>query len=196
MAIVDEYPINRWGLERALEDASDLVLVASVATADRLTVDVDVLFLACDTPRLGLIRQMATTSKVLVVSASRRPADVEAVFRAGGRGYLHMTAEAEVITEAVRGAAAGNIVRPHFGEPAAGTRATSALSPRESQVLQLIGIGYTHDQAASRLGVSRHTIDTYVKRLRGKLGGGNKAHLAMAALLDGYLLVQGSQPPA
>lgn len=55
------------------------------------------------------------------------------------------------------------------------------LSPREKEVLRLITSGYTHDQVGRRIGVSRHTVDTYVKRLRAKLNAGNKAELASAA---------------
>lgn len=55
------------------------------------------------------------------------------------------------------------------------------LSEREFQVLDLIASGFTHAQAARRLGISQHTVDTYVKRLRAKLGPGNKAHLVRMA---------------
>jgi DNA-binding NarL/FixJ family response regulator len=57
------------------------------------------------------------------------------------------------------------------------------LSARESQVLTHIAHGLTHSQIASRLRISPHTVDTYVKRIRAKLGIGNKAELTRFALL-------------
>lgn len=57
------------------------------------------------------------------------------------------------------------------------------LSERETQVLHQIAHGLTHGQIATRLGISPHTVDTYVKRIRAKLGVGNKAELTRAALL-------------
>jgi DNA-binding CsgD family transcriptional regulator len=57
------------------------------------------------------------------------------------------------------------------------------LSEREGQVLRQISRGLTHGQIATRLGISPHTVDTYVKRIRAKLGAGNKAELTRAALL-------------
>src|SRR3712207_8718729 len=36
---------------------------------------------------------------------------------------------------------------------------------------------------STRLGISRHTVDSYVKRIRAKLGVGNKAELTRVALL-------------
>jgi len=55
------------------------------------------------------------------------------------------------------------------------------VSAREYEVLSLIAAGLTHAQAARRLGISHHTVDTYVKRLRVRLGPGNKAHLVRMA---------------
>lgn len=40
----------------------------------------------------------------------------------------------------------------------------------------------THDQVARRVGISRHTVDSYVKRVRSKFGVGNKAELTRIAL--------------
>jgi DNA-binding NarL/FixJ family response regulator len=66
---------------------------------------------------------------------------------------------------------------------AAGAAAgTPGLSPREEEALDLIARGLTHAQAASRMGVSRATVDTYVERIRAKLHVGNKAELARAAI--------------
>jgi DNA-binding NarL/FixJ family response regulator len=67
-----------------------------------------------------------------------------------------------------------------IGAPA---EAEKALSDREEEVLRQISEGLTHGQIARRLGISRHTVDTYVKRVRAKLGVGNKAELTRAAVL-------------
>jgi DNA-binding CsgD family transcriptional regulator len=50
----------------------------------------------------------------------------------------------------------------------------------------LISEGLTHLQVGRQLGISHHTVDTYVKRIRSKLGLGNKAELVRVALLDGH----------
>ncbi len=68
------------------------------------------------------------------------------------------------------------------GAGAIGRQGVATLSPREREVLRHLVEGCTHDQAARRLGISRHTVDTYVKRIRSKLGAHNKAQLVRAAL--------------
>jgi DNA-binding CsgD family transcriptional regulator len=78
-------------------------------------------------------------------------------------------------------------------EPVTPARPTGpSLSDREGQVLGYIARGLTHGQIATRIGISPHTVDTYVKRIRVKLGAGNKAELTRLALLGGH----GAPPPA
>ncbi|MEU7870001.1 LuxR C-terminal-related transcriptional regulator [Dactylosporangium sp. NPDC049140] len=72
-----------------------------------------------------------------------------------------------------------DLVRATLVEPAP---AAGALSPREQQTLDLIASGFTHAQVASRMGVRKATVDTYVERIRAKLQLGNKAELTRAAL--------------
>ncbi|MDQ1711906.1 MAG: hypothetical protein QOE45_1356 [Frankiaceae bacterium] len=59
---------------------------------------------------------------------------------------------------------------------------TYALSPREVEVLRHFAAGLTYDQAARRMGVTRHTVDTYLRRVRGKTGAGSGAHLTRLAV--------------
>ncbi|MGW3442070.1 response regulator transcription factor [Streptomyces sp. NPDC001076] len=73
------------------------------------------------------------------------------------------------------GAAAG-------GPEAVVRQGVATLSPREREVLGHLVEGCTHHQAARRIGISQHTVDTYVKRIRSKLGASNKAQLVRAAL--------------
>ena len=59
---------------------------------------------------------------------------------------------------------------------------TPALAPREKETLRYIARGYTHAQAARRMGISEATVDTYVKRIRQKFQLGNKAELTRLAI--------------
>jgi DNA-binding NarL/FixJ family response regulator len=134
---------------------------------------------------------------VLVVSASGQPADVLGAIRAGACGYVTKLADPPMLIAAVRTVASGGFALSSQladilqGELARAPEATGgpgdgppapALSPREEEALDLIARGLTHAQAASRMGVSRATVDTYVERIRAKLHVGNKAELAQAAI--------------
>jgi DNA-binding NarL/FixJ family response regulator len=108
-------------------------------------------------------------------------------FRAGASGVVSKRESAERVVTALRDITSGAFVSPgDCGRPPVVERAELSchqLSEREQQVLRQISRGLTHGQIATRLGISPHTVDTYVKRIRAKLGVGNKAELTRAALL-------------
>ncbi|WP_307630720.1 response regulator transcription factor [Streptomyces turgidiscabies] len=62
----------------------------------------------------------------------------------------------------------------------------AALSPREEEVLAHLAQGCTYRMIARRMGLSPHTVDTYVRRLRGKTGSVNRIQLAHLAFQLGY----------
>ena len=61
------------------------------------------------------------------------------------------------------------------------------LTPREKETLRAIVQGLTHAQIARRFGLTEATVNTYVKRIRGKLHAGNKAELTRIAIELGYV---------
>jgi DNA-binding NarL/FixJ family response regulator len=202
IVIVDDHPVARYGMREIFASASGIEVAGEAQTLAGLAdldtdADVLVLDLYLGQGRLtpGQITTLASTRPVLVVSASVRREDVIAAVRAGASGYLLKTAEPDVFIEAVRTVAShGFYVSAQLahlidatleaGDPAA---SEVHLAPRERQVLSLIAQGFTQGQAATRMGVSQGTIDTYIKRIRRKLGPGNKADLTRRAIELGEL---------
>ncbi len=111
---------------------------------------------------------------------------------AGASGLVHRQSPSDAVVRAVRTVAEGGTCWPSGVAPVPPQRWDS-LSPREQQVLHQIARGLTHGQIANRMAISRHTVDTYVKRIRTKLVLGNKAELTRAALTGG--LVSSAAPP-
>jgi DNA-binding NarL/FixJ family response regulator len=198
LAIVDDHPVARRGLISILEVLGGVQVAAAVPggediprdetgrpDADLIVLD---LYLADGNPALELITELSAWVPVLVVSASRTPADVLAAVQAGASGFLTKQADEADYGAAIEAVAAGKFylsaqladlldlatrdLPPH----------RASLSPREQEVLGLIARGLTHHQVARRTGVAKATVDTYVARIRAKLGLGNKAELALAAL--------------
>ncbi|MFF4354818.1 response regulator transcription factor [Streptomyces sp. NPDC001530] len=57
-----------------------------------------------------------------------------------------------------------------------------ALAPRERETLRHIAAGCTYLQAARQMGLSRHTVDAYLRRIRAKLNIGSTAELTRLAI--------------
>jgi DNA-binding NarL/FixJ family response regulator len=197
VGIVDDHPIVRHGMSHLLEQWPDVTVVSSGATVgelgdtDSLDVVVLDLYLGSDDPALDAITELAASIPVLVVSASARPADVLGAIRAGASGYLTKDCQPELLAAGVLTAASGgfaltgelaDIVQSSPPRADGSVPAPARLSPREEQTLSYIARGFTHEQIATRLGIRKSTVNTYVERIRDKLQVGNKAELTRAAL--------------
>jgi DNA-binding NarL/FixJ family response regulator len=71
-------------------------------------------------------------------------------------------------------------------EPAADKQHT-ALSAREKEVLEYITKGFTSDEISGLMGVSRHTVLTYVRRIYAKLEVNSKTEAIYEARNQGLL---------
>ncbi|WP_432838650.1 LuxR C-terminal-related transcriptional regulator [Dactylosporangium sp. CA-092794] len=211
VAIVDDHPIARRGVAQILAEDGRFEVVAAAASPGELAglrtadlagggVPADViildLYLHSETPCLPAVAELAASTKVLVMSASGRREDVLGAMQAGAAGYVTKHARPEMFVAAVETVAAGGFaLSPQLAdvlqaalhgpsELPAETRRPSVtpLSAREEQTLDLIARGFTHGQVATRMGISKATVGTYVERIRTKLQVGNKAELTRAAL--------------
>ncbi|MFB7468034.1 response regulator transcription factor [Streptomyces sp. NPDC056224] len=70
------------------------------------------------------------------------------------------------------------LAAPHTEAPAP----APALAPREQEALRHIAAGCTYLQTARQMGLSKHTVDAYLRRIRAKLGINNTAELTRLAV--------------
>jgi DNA-binding NarL/FixJ family response regulator len=187
--LVVNSPIFLVGLVETLDRAGIKVVAVRASLdedpswlADAVLVDVDALG---PSDELGQIARAAACTAVLVLDNG--PAADATYLQAGASGVISKRESGERLVDAVRSVTSGAYVCPsECGAPPIVDRPVlpgQQLSEREDQVLRQISRGLTHGQIATRLGISPHTVDTYVKRIRAKLGAGNKAELTRAALL-------------
>lgn len=209
IAIVDDHPIARYGLQLILGQGRQVEVVCSAGSLGQLEAagvefDVVILDLDLEDGRLApaAIAALAARRPVLIISASARPEDALVAISAGASGYVTRSASGDAFLEAVQTVMAGGLYLPaqladlirvaaDCPEP---TTAQLALSPREIETLHHIAQGLTQAQAAQRMGVSPNTIDAYIKRIRRKIGPGNKADLTRRALQLGHLNLNWSNP--
>jgi len=108
----------------------------------------------------------------------KRAADVEllSAIRAVHRGgtYLHAAHTRVLFEGKTRRTDAADETKPK-------------LSPREEEVLRLIALGYTSQQAAAKLNLSAKTVETYRGRLMNKLKLRSRVELVRYALQEGLL---------
>jgi DNA-binding NarL/FixJ family response regulator len=116
---------------------------------------------------------------VMVVSVFGDEPHVMASLEAGATGYLLKDAHPADLAEQIRTLhAGGSPISPVIArqlllrlapEPTPSPDAEALLSPQERQVLTYSAKGFSFEEIARMLGVSRHTVMTYVKRSYRKL---------------------------
>lgn len=193
--VVDDHALFRRGLVRVLEDEG-FVLAAEAASGEEALEriedhPVDVVLLDLHMPGMGGVeatRRLAGQARVLVLTVSDADDDLFAAIRAGAAGYLTKSVEPQLLAQAIRQVAAGKAVL----DPEVTAKALEAirqhprpnlpqLSRREREVLSLIAKGYANRAIAEALGISEHTVKTYIQRLYEKLGVATRAEAAALA---------------
>ena len=196
--LVDDHRLFRAGIRSEL--AGKLHIVGEAGTVDEAVEGVlrlrpDVVLLDVHLPDgggkavLSRCREAGYDGQFLALSASDDPKDVVDVIRAGARGYVTKTVEADELVDAVRRVAGGDAV---FSPKLAGfvldafssipvgevDADLARLSAREREVLQLVARGYTYKEIAERLVLSVKTIESHVSAVLRKLQLDNRRDLA------------------
>lgn len=195
VAVVEDDPAFRAAFVSAVEAAPDMV-VSGVATnqAEGLallkTAPASVLLVDLGLPDGSGIAVIRAAQKawpdcaVVVTTAFGDEAHVLASIEAGASGYLLKdSAPSQVVQEIRVLQEGGSPISPVIARrvlqrlrgpsatpaPSAAPADDSGLSSRETQVLELVAKGFTFDEIAARLEVSRHTVQTFVRRIYAKL---------------------------
>jgi len=204
--VVDDHAVVREGLRSFLDLQDGIEVVGeaadgedAVSAASRL--DPDVVLMDLVMPRLGgvaamrLLRDRAPRARVIVLTSFLDDEKLLPALRAGAAGYLLKNAQPEELVRAVRAAHAGEVlldpvVAARLVETLAlerPARPLDRLTPRELDVLRLIGRGLANKRIAGELGVSEKTVKTHVGHLLAKLGVTDRTQAAVLALHEGLV---------
>jgi DNA-binding NarL/FixJ family response regulator len=200
--IADDHVLVRQGLREYLDMAADIDVIAEASNGEEVLAFLetaqprpDVALIDVRMPGMdGLevarsIRNHYPGTHVVMLSAYDEPQYVTEAARAGARGYVLKTRDAEHLIQAVRLVAGGSMVidpdvvaslADELGEREASE--TQALSARELEVLQLLAFGYTNKEIAEQLSVSKDDVKSYLEHLYKKLGASDRTAAVAEAL--------------
>lgn len=203
--LVDDHRLVREGIKMILERENDIVVVGEAedgrqAMARLREVTPDVILMDLSMPNLNgfeaifQIRRKRPQAKILVLTVHTNEEYVYKSLKAGALGYLVKDSAASELVGAVRAVAGG---RPYLS-PAISKgvvdRITSpedmltegspyeSLTPREREILQLIGEGKNYQEIADTLNVSYKTVENHRAHIVEKLGLRKRAQLVRYAM--------------
>ena len=139
--------------------------------------------------------------KILVLTTFEEDDLVVEALRAGASGFLGKGVEPAQLLEAIRLVAAGEallspaatkgLITRLLAQPSPGDlvdpQRLATLTPREREVLALVGTGLANDEIAERLFVTPVTVKTHANRAMAKLGARDRAQLVVIAYETGLV---------
>ncbi|WP_344681562.1 response regulator transcription factor [Saccharopolyspora taberi] len=204
--LVEDETMLRAGLRRILDSAADLTVVAEAENGAEALAAVqrhapDVVVMDVQMPKmdgLAATRQLAAqpdAPKILILTMFDLDANIYAAIEAGASGFLLKDARPEELINAIRVIADGDamlspsVTRRLLARFAGGspTRTTSALdrlaelTPREREILALVGGGLSNAAIAKRLNAAESTVKGHVSRLMTKLDCDSRVQAAIIA---------------
>jgi DNA-binding NarL/FixJ family response regulator len=203
--LVDDHAVVREGYRTLLEKHDGVSVVgeaSNAALAYQRYKDLrpDVVVMDISMPGRGgidaieHIRKFDAEARILVFTMhSGAPYALQA-FRAGAKGYVTKSSPPDLLVNAVRSVANGQVaVCPEISEELAIDRVQDeserieGLSPREFEILRMILDAKTTDEIASALNVSRKTAANYHYTIKAKLGASSDIELLHFGLRHGLV---------
>lgn len=213
VALVEDDPLFRDAITMAIDGAADMLLTGSAATRDQGLLMLhgpaaDVLLVDLGLPDgsgidvIAVAQTLWPRCNVMVATTFGDEAHVLQSIEAGASGYLLKDSSPARMLEEIRTLHAGGSPispliarqvlkrfrgRVEAAAPLAPNDDRTALSARERQTLEYVTKGFTYDEVAKLLGISRHTVQTFVRRIYAKLEVSTKVEAIYEARKRGLL---------
>jgi NarL family two-component system response regulator YdfI len=207
--IVASSSLVRTGLQ-SLFGGRDVEVVGSVADFESLAgqwidTQADVILVEASGEQFETVMdslvasQLASDAAIVVLTEHREPKLLAEALRTGVRAVLPGDIAPEQLVAALEAAAAGlivvhptevNLMFP-VAENASRQLAELAepLTPRESEVLQMLASGFANKEIATRLEISEHTVKFHVASILGKLGASSRTEAVSLGIRRGLVLL-------
>lgn len=187
--IVEDDRVLRAQLTQILKSAPDIKCLGAFVSGEDALPNIiekkpDVVLMDIKLPGMSGIQCVAEIKKanlniqIIMVTVYE---DSERIFRAlkaGASGYLIKSGPPRQLIEAIRDAFAGGApmsshiarkVVQHFHLLGPSVHETENLSPRESEVLDLLALGFIYKEIGSKLNIGTETVRTHVKNICQKM---------------------------
>jgi DNA-binding NarL/FixJ family response regulator len=202
VVVVGEDPLARSALVGLLDGRADLVVAAQGAPDDATALvrsanaDLVLWDLGVDpAPDTDALRETTEAGLAPVLVLAPDHARVPDLLGAGASGVLGRDADADRLAAAARAAAEDLLVveralsKGALRIRPAAEALVEPLTPRELEVLQLLGQGLSNRALAARLHISEHTAKFHVNAILGKLGAQSRAEAVAQGVRLGLLLL-------
>ena len=198
--LVDDHAIFRMGLASLLGTANGIKVVgdagdgaSAVEKALSLRPDVVIMDLIMPGGRDGAeatktLIEKWPEAKVVILTTYETADGIGHALDAGARGAIVKKAELDDVLNAIRTVAEGEIfVSDEIKQVLKSSATCTPLSPRQTEIIELVSLGLTNEDIAYKLGISATSVRDYLKTTFAKIGAANRAE-AVAIAFRKHLL--------
>jgi two-component system, NarL family, response regulator LiaR len=202
--IADDHAVVRQGLRTFLDLQDDIEVVGeagdgeeALAAAVELSPDVvlvDLVMPGVDgIEAIRGLRERVPSARAIVLSSFIDDEKLFPAVRAGAAGYLLKDVQPQELVEAIRTVHAGGaLLHPKVASRVLEELTTDPLTPREREVLGLIGRGMANKVIARELSLSEKTVKAHVSSILAKLGVTDRTQAALYAVRAGLVAPPGA----
>ena len=201
LIIADDHALFRGGLKSLLRRQRDMQVVGEAETAAAVMATVtetkcDILLLDLQMERWALedIRQLATLTKVLVLTASESVENAIVAMRLGARAVVQKRFAVQTLVEAIRAVAEGFVWMPPALQAQVASQWSSSesklLTSRETEIVRQVASGLRNAEIAQRLAITEATVKAHLNNIFDKLKLRDRVELAVYALRSGLISSQ------
>jgi DNA-binding NarL/FixJ family response regulator len=172
-----------WTLESASSAAEALFLLRQGLDFDLIIVDVQL-------PEhdgfetLGLIAEFCPSAPRMMMSGREDGLAQLRAQQAGARGFVVKASPPETILATIDGVLAG---QPHFARGYGSGDATPSLSPRQTEVMELLATGCANKEIRYRLNIAERTVRAHLTEIFNALGVNSRVQAILRARELGLL---------
>ena len=203
--IADDHAVVREGLRTFLDLQDGIEVVGEAADGDEAIREAerlrpDVILIDLVMPRLDGVQAMRELRarvprvRAVVLTSFLDDKHLLPAMRAGAAGYLLKSVQPQELARAVRAAVAGEaLIDPAVAARLVetledgGDERVEQLTPREREVLALIGRGLPNKRIADELGIAEKTVKVHVSHVLAKLGVDDRTQAALFAVREGLV---------
>jgi len=196
---VDDHPLLRKGIAALVNVEPDMKLVAEASNGEEAVERFrlhrpDITLMDLQLPGLNGIEAIHRIlnefpdARIIVLTTYTGDAQVARALRAGARAYILKGHVHRELLETIHTVHAGRKrIPPDIAIELAEHATEEELSPREIEVLRLIGAGNSNREIADQLSIGEATVKSHVTNILSKLSANDRAHAVAIALKRGII---------
>jgi DNA-binding NarL/FixJ family response regulator len=196
---VDDHPLMHKGISVLIESQPDMTIVGAISKASNALAGFrekmpDITLMDLRLPDGNGIDTMISIleeypeARIIIFTMFEGDVEIQRAFKSGARGYILKNMPPEDLLQVIRNVHSGKKrLHPVIAANLAHHLDEENLTPRETEVLQLISEGNSNKEIGNRLFISEETVKGHVKNILGKLSANDRTQAVSIGVRRGII---------